>query len=203
MLSYKIGVVTNVNHQRMFGFVQENGTLEQAFFHFLNYAMLFDFGDAVIYRRPGFSKTLYPKKGDKIYYRSSLGSKGIKVDSWVFEVDYLLAKTLRLREMHHSQREQSDWKKPGPRKDNPSNSWTDARKTKDDYRRTPPPSAPPKIKTWREVLSISASGRVTRELINSQYRKLCLIYHPDVPGGNHEKMVELNNARTIALKLAI
>jgi hypothetical protein len=61
--------------------------------------------------------------------------------------------------------------------------------------------APAGKKTWREILSEDISGTIsTREGADSAYRRLAMKYHPDKPGGSHEKMAELNAAREEALK---
>lgn len=60
------------------------------------------------------------------------------------------------------------------------------------------PSPSPK-RPWREVLGIITSGPVTAENIEAAYRRLSKQRHPDVPGGSHEAMTELNRARQEAL----
>lgn len=60
------------------------------------------------------------------------------------------------------------------------------------------PSPTPK-RPWREVLGIITSGPVTAENIEAAYRRLSKERHPDVPGGSHDAMTELNRARHEAL----
>jgi hypothetical protein len=58
--------------------------------------------------------------------------------------------------------------------------------------------APGAKREWWEVLGVDRSA--TREAINSAYRVLASKYHPDKPGGSHEKMAELNQAKEAALR---
>lgn len=51
---------------------------------------------------------------------------------------------------------------------------------------------------WRDVLGLDDSN-MTRAIIESQYRRLALQRHPDMQGGSHEAMAELNAARQQAL----
>lgn len=53
-------------------------------------------------------------------------------------------------------------------------------------------------RTWREVLEFPV-GPVTRDQIEASYRELAKRRHPDVVGGSHEAMAELNGARDRAL----
>lgn len=52
--------------------------------------------------------------------------------------------------------------------------------------------------TWRRVLGLN--GGATRTDVEETFRKLVHERHPDLPGGSHEAMVELNAARDAALK---
>lgn len=54
---------------------------------------------------------------------------------------------------------------------------------------------------WSEVLDIPATS--TREQVKSAYRALASRYHPDKPGGSHERMAELNAAQDAALQECI
>lgn len=67
------------------------------------------------------------------------------------------------------------------------------------YTPLPPPGAdnrPP----WRKVLDITNDRAVTAEEIRQRYRKLAAELHPDMPGGSHEGMAQLNLARDEALR---
>jgi len=53
---------------------------------------------------------------------------------------------------------------------------------------------------WRKVLGLPAwSGQADRSRIETAYRNLATVWHPDSPAGSHEKMVLLNQARDSAL----
>jgi hypothetical protein len=52
---------------------------------------------------------------------------------------------------------------------------------------------------WRTVFGINGE-HVTRELVDLQYRTRAKFVHPDVQGGSHEAMTELNAARDEAYK---
>jgi hypothetical protein len=56
----------------------------------------------------------------------------------------------------------------------------------------------PKGSHWAEMLDIPATS--TREQVKSAYRALASRYHPDKPGGSHERMAELNAAQDAALR---
>jgi hypothetical protein len=67
------------------------------------------------------------------------------------------------------------------------------------YDALPPPGAanrPP----WRKVLGIAEDENTSAEAINAAYRDLARKFHPDVPGGSHEAMAQLNEARDAALQ---
>ncbi len=67
------------------------------------------------------------------------------------------------------------------------------------YDALPPPGAtnrPP----WRKVFGIPEDMPATPTAINTFYRDLARKYHPDVPGGSHEAMAMLNEARDAALQ---
>jgi len=55
---------------------------------------------------------------------------------------------------------------------------------------------------WREVFIVSAALPRERQIeqVNSAFRKLAGELHPDKPGGDHERMAELNEARAAALQ---
>lgn len=57
----------------------------------------------------------------------------------------------------------------------------------------------PAVRAWREVLGLPGI-RPTAGEIDQAYRIRAKAAHPDVPGGSHEKMAELNAAREAALK---
>ena len=66
------------------------------------------------------------------------------------------------------------------------------------YDALPPPSTsnrPP----WRKTLGLEGQITVTSADINSAYREAAREAHPDVPGGSHEAMALLNQARDQAL----
>jgi hypothetical protein len=52
---------------------------------------------------------------------------------------------------------------------------------------------------WKEVLALPAGRRVTRELIEEQFKTLAAVRHPD-KGGSTDAMAKLNAARGSALK---
>lgn len=67
------------------------------------------------------------------------------------------------------------------------------------YDALPPPGAdnrPP----WRKVLGIAEDENSSADAINAAYRDLARKFHPDVPGGSHEAMAQLNEARDAALQ---
>lgn len=51
--------------------------------------------------------------------------------------------------------------------------------------------------TTQQVLDLNTP---TVDEIRRRYRELASQYHTDKPGGDHDKMAELNNARDEALK---
>lgn len=53
---------------------------------------------------------------------------------------------------------------------------------------------------WRTILGFSADHVPGATLIDSQFRALAKSLHPDKPGGDHERMAELNAARDAAMK---
>lgn len=58
--------------------------------------------------------------------------------------------------------------------------------------------APGAKREWMEVLGVPRAS--TRESVKQAYRVLASRYHPDKPGGSHERMAELNAAQDAALK---
>lgn len=67
------------------------------------------------------------------------------------------------------------------------------------YTPLPPPGAdnrPP----WRKVFGIPEDMPATPSAINVTYRELAKKLHPDQPGGSHEAMAQLNQARDDALQ---
>lgn len=66
------------------------------------------------------------------------------------------------------------------------------------YGALPPPGAsnrPP----WRKVLGLDERLAVSKADIEASYRTEAKRLHPDVPGGSHEAMAQLNEARDAAL----
>lgn len=67
------------------------------------------------------------------------------------------------------------------------------------YDALPPPGAsnrPP----WRKVLGIAEGVVITNRIVNKFYRDRARLLHPDLPGGSHEAMAQLNEARAAAMK---
>lgn len=56
----------------------------------------------------------------------------------------------------------------------------------------------PKGSHWTEVLSLPKDAK--REDVKAAYRHYASRFHPDKPGGSHEKMAELNKAQEQALQ---
>lgn len=56
----------------------------------------------------------------------------------------------------------------------------------------------PKGSHWTEVLQLPKDAR--REDVKTPYRRYASMYHPDKPGGSHEKMAEINAAQEQALQ---
>lgn len=66
------------------------------------------------------------------------------------------------------------------------------------YDALPPPGVdnrPP----WRKVLHLDGLTVCTGAMVQNSYRDLARKFHPDVPGGSHEAMAQLNEARDAAL----
>ncbi len=55
-------------------------------------------------------------------------------------------------------------------------------------------------RTWREVMGFGPAGTPSAGDVDIRWRQLCKERHPDMPGGSHEAMAELNTARDHALK---
>lgn len=53
---------------------------------------------------------------------------------------------------------------------------------------------------WRAVLEFAGDARPTAEDIAARYKDLARARHPDIPGGSHEAMAQLNEARDAALR---
>lgn len=68
------------------------------------------------------------------------------------------------------------------------------------YDALPPPIVTPAKRTWRQVFGIPEDMPATSSAIKEFYRDLATRRHPDVPGGSHEAMAQLNAARDEALK---
>lgn len=67
------------------------------------------------------------------------------------------------------------------------------------YDALPPPGAnnrPP----WRKVFGFGPEEDISTETIQSAYRELAKLLHPDLQGGSHEAMAMLNEARDAALR---
>jgi hypothetical protein len=60
--------------------------------------------------------------------------------------------------------------------------------------------APGAARPWRDVLEFREEAILTRDMIDSRFRRLATIRHPDRPGGSHDAMAELNAAKAAALK---
>lgn len=58
----------------------------------------------------------------------------------------------------------------------------------------------PKRRPWREVFEFVTSGPITADNVENAYRRLAKKAHPDAPGGSHDAMSELNQAKEQALK---
>ncbi|WP_244618884.1 J domain-containing protein [Rhizobium sp. 18065] len=61
----------------------------------------------------------------------------------------------------------------------------------------PAPATPPH---WREVLGIGPGVVETKAIIEDQFKRMLKKNHPDMPGGSHDAMAELNQAREDALR---
>jgi len=48
------------------------------------------------------------------------------------------------------------------------------------------------IKPWWEILGVDKNATV--DVVRAAYTELARIHHPDVEGGNHERMIEINQA---------
>ncbi|OAE43966.1 hypothetical protein [Brucella intermedia] len=54
-------------------------------------------------------------------------------------------------------------------------------------------------RNWRTVLNFAAFDHVTTAIIEARFKKLAKELHPDVKGGSHQAMADLNQAREEAL----
>ncbi len=59
---------------------------------------------------------------------------------------------------------------------------------------------PDKSNDWRQILEFSSGYKPTSEEIDNAFRELAKTYHPDMQGGNTNKMQDLVNAREQARK---
>lgn len=64
----------------------------------------------------------------------------------------------------------------------------------------PPPIVAGMKRDWQTVLGLQELLQPTNEDVQKAYRKLASQYHTDKPGGDHDKMTEINLARDEALK---
>jgi hypothetical protein len=53
---------------------------------------------------------------------------------------------------------------------------------------------------WRDVFGFLDGHAVTLDQVNSTYRTLARTKHPDIVGGSHDAMTELNYAKEQALR---
>lgn len=60
----------------------------------------------------------------------------------------------------------------------------------------------PTKKGWREIMDFMPGdeAQITRDVIESRFKRLASQRHPDRPGGSHDAMTELNAAKSQALK---
>lgn len=200
----KRGTVRNVNKERYFGFIEEDGTKRSIFLHFSTYSPnYFDCGDGVVARDEkcdfNLSQT-YPKNGDVVFYTAAPstdrhGRSSWKVLSWIYSFDRDVAVAQQVRKKNLEERQgnfdpfESFFRSAGQR-------------TKANQPPPPPPPRNKAPKTWREILGFSESERVTKESINKKYKVLAFVHHPD-HGGSNDSMAEINRARAEALKYAM
>jgi hypothetical protein len=59
--------------------------------------------------------------------------------------------------------------------------------------------SPEQARQWRAVLGIDEHKHVTRDDVERRFRHLATIHHPDVTGGSHDQMAQINEARRQAL----
>jgi len=64
----------------------------------------------------------------------------------------------------------------------------------------PPPIVAGMKRDWQVVLGLQELLQPTADDVQRAYRRLASQYHTDKPGGDHDKMAELNTARDEALK---
>jgi hypothetical protein len=57
----------------------------------------------------------------------------------------------------------------------------------------------PGVKPWRETLGIHPDAPVDRQVVRARVAELAKRHHPDVPGGSHERMAEINEAADRAI----
>lgn len=60
--------------------------------------------------------------------------------------------------------------------------------------------APGVRRSWRQVFGFGPSEQISKSYLNDRFRAKSKAAHPDTPGGSEEAMIELNQARTEALK---
>jgi hypothetical protein len=55
-------------------------------------------------------------------------------------------------------------------------------------------------KSWRETLGFADDTMPSQAMIEDHFRSRAAEAHPDRPGGNHERMVQLTSAKRAALE---
>lgn len=208
-VSFKKGVVVNVDHQRRIGFVEEFETRLQYLFLFCNHGSVYTSYRSEIFWGSSTEMT-YPQKNDVLYFIPDFGMPGTRVRLWVYQVEYVVCEAEVLRNRFQEERSFLAWQKKQDekRQGKPQGNWqrTPPRKQWSAPKTPPPPPPPPRPKTtkktWREILGFGIAERVTANMVSDRFRKLALTYHPD-RGGSHDQMVELTWARTEAMKFVV
>ncbi|MEK7669479.1 MAG: hypothetical protein AAB350_02730 [Patescibacteria group bacterium] len=116
-------------------------------------------------------------------------SQVLRIATWVYQIDYVAMEAELLKSRVHRERN----REPRQQRTRFRPRWSSP---------PPPPPPPPrqeKKKTWREIFGFSGSGRVTKEMVEREFKRLAMYSHPD-RGGSHERMIELNTAREEALR---
>ena len=161
MNEVKRGTVRNVNKERYFGFIEEDGTKRSIFLHFSTYSPnYFDCGDGVVARDEkcdfNLSQT-YPKNGDVVFYTAAPstdrhGRSSWKVLSWIYSFDRDVAVAQQVRKKNLEERQgnfdpfESFFRSAGQR-------------TKANQPPPPPPPRNKAPKTWREILGGNSGGK--------------------------------------------